>query len=275
MAGAVSSWAGELFLEKHFEVELTADVVYGSAAVRAPEPGSMDLVLDIYEPVGDGAPELRPALLAVHGGGFKGGDKAQSNFAALCRDFAARGYVCASINYRLQRDDPPTEGEDLQARTIAAAIEDAGTALMWLHDNAGRYRIDRGRVAVGGGSAGAITILFMVYQFGDEKYPVAAVLDLWGGLYDSVNAIRPGDPPVVIVHGTEDELVPIKLAHDIVRRTAEVGVACEPLLLEGVGHGAALSTELDGISLYDRIATFFYEHLDLEGLADGASAPES
>jgi hypothetical protein len=43
--------------------------------------------LDIYEPVGDGVPELRPALQAVHGGGFRRGDKAQPDFAALCNDF--------------------------------------------------------------------------------------------------------------------------------------------------------------------------------------------
>jgi acetyl esterase/lipase len=268
IAGAAPSWCGELFMDHRFEVEVTADVVYGTAAVGAPEPGSKELVLDIYEPTGEGVPKLRPALLAVHGGGFRGGDKAQANFAALCRDLAARGYVCASINYRLEGDDPPTEGEDLKQRAIAAAIEDAGTALMWLHDNADRYRIDGGRVAVGGGSAGAITTLFLVYQFGDEKYPVRAVLDLWGGLYDNVSSIDRGDPPLIIIHGTEDELVPIQLAKDIERRAGEVGVDCVLLTMEGAGHGLPLDSEHGGVTMYDHIAAFFYRHLDLRGMTD-------
>ena len=268
IAGIAPSWGGDLYLEHRFEVEVTSDVVYGSAAVGAPEAGSKELMLDIYEPAGEGVPELRPALLAVHGGGFRSGDKAQPNFAALCSDFAARGYVCASINYRLQGDDPPTEGEDLKQRAVAAAIEDAGAALRWLHDNAERYRIDRGRVAVGGGSAGAVTILFLVYQFGDDEYPVGVVLDLWGGLYDSVNAIDRDDPPVIIIHGTEDELVPLQQAKNIKRRAGEVGVVCELLAIDGAGHGMALDQELDGVTLYDRIATFFYRHLDLGSLTD-------
>jgi acetyl esterase/lipase len=264
-AGAAPSAGGELFIEKRFEVDVTSDVVYGSATVGAPEPGSKELLLDIYQPVGDGLPKLRPALLAVHGGGFRDGHKALANFVALCRDLASRGYVCASINYRLQGDDPPTEGDDLQRRAIVAAIEDAGTALIWLHDNAGRYHIDRKRVAVGGGSAGAITSLFLVYLFGDDEYPVRAVLDMWGGLYDRVDQIEAGDPPMIIIHGTEDKTVPFQLAKDIERRTAEVGVHCELLVMEGAGHGIDLGTELDGIILYDRIAKFFLKHLDLGG----------
>jgi acetyl esterase/lipase len=256
----------ERFLEPSFDVEVTADVVYGSAAVRAPEPGAKDLLLDLYQPAGDGAPELRPALLAVHGGGFRTGDKAQPNFEALCREFAARGYVCASINYRLEGDDPPTEGKDAHERAIAAAFEDAGAALIWLHDNAGRFRIDRDRIAMGGGSAGAITTLFVVYRFGDDRYPVRAVVDLWGGLYDSVETIDPGDPPLIIVHGTEDDLVPFQLAKEIQARAEKTGVECVLLAMSGFGHGVELSEERNGASLYEHIAAFLFEHLDLGAL---------
>lgn len=263
----VSGWCGSLFEERRFGVTVTRDVVYGWAAVQAPTPGVKELHLDLYEPVGDGAPELRPALLAVHGGGFRGGDKAQSNFVALCEDLASRGYVCASINYRLEKDDPPTEGADLQQRAIAAAIEDAGTALVWLHDHGDEYRIDRGRIAAGGGSAGAITILFLVYRFGDPDYPVGAVLDLWGGLYDSVDAIDRGEPPIIIIHGTEDHTVSFSLAEAIVARAAEVGVPCELYAIEGAGHGVSLGTEVEGVVLYDAIAAFFFRHLELADLS--------
>jgi acetyl esterase/lipase len=264
---SVPGWCGSLFEERRFDVAVTRDVVYGWAAVQAPTPGVKELLLDLYEPVGDGAPELRPALLAVHGGGFRGGDKAQANFVALCEDLASRGYLCASINYRLEKDDPPTQGADLHQRAIAAAIEDAGTALVWLHDHAEEYRIDHGRIAAGGGSAGAITTLFLVYRFGDPDYPVGAVLDLWGGLYDSVDAIDPGEPPIIIVHGTEDRTVPFSLAEAIVVRAAEVGVAYELYAVEGAGHGVSLGTEVDGVVLYDAIAALFFRHLELADLS--------
>lgn len=41
----------------------------------------------------------RPFILLIHGGGFVGGDK--SSWEDECKEFAKRGYVTASINYRL------------------------------------------------------------------------------------------------------------------------------------------------------------------------------
>jgi acetyl esterase/lipase len=274
---AASSWpvsAETPFMDPRFSVTVTPDVVYGTAPIGAPEPGQMELLLDLYEPEGPNAPDLRPAVLVIHGGGFRSGDKASGRFVALCRDLTARGYVCASINYRLEGDDPPTQGDDPRQRAISAAIEDAGTALRWLHDHAAVYGIDGGRVAVGGGSAGAITSLFVVYRVGDPLSPVGAVLDLWGGLYDSVDAIEAGDPPLIIIHGTEDQTVPFSLAEDLVRRADEVGVPYELWAIEGAGHGVDLRLVVDGVTLYDRIADFFYRHLDLAGLP-GPGPPRS
>jgi dipeptidyl aminopeptidase/acylaminoacyl peptidase len=77
---------------------------------------------------------------------------------------------------------------------------------------------------------------------------------------------RAGDTPLIIIHGTEDTRVPFQLAEDIKRRAGEVGVDCELLAIEGAGHGLALTREFEGIPLYDRIAKFFYRHLELGGM---------
>jgi acetyl esterase/lipase len=53
--------------------KVTRDIVYSTAAVQAPEPGSKDLLLDVYEPVGEGVPRKLPAVVFIHGGGFRKG----------------------------------------------------------------------------------------------------------------------------------------------------------------------------------------------------------
>src|SRR5690349_18802801 len=88
-----------LFKDAQFEVKSDFDIVYGAAPVNQPKPGQMDLLLDLYQPAGPGAPALRPGLVLVHGGGFIQGDKRSPNpnMANLCREMAMRGYVCVSI----------------------------------------------------------------------------------------------------------------------------------------------------------------------------------
>jgi acetyl esterase/lipase len=77
---------------------LTSDLVYGSAPDLTGT--TVPLKLDLYRRAGDTVTR-GPAIVWVHGGGFSGGDKTRSPFPALARKFARRGYVTASINYRL------------------------------------------------------------------------------------------------------------------------------------------------------------------------------
>ena len=55
--------------------------------------------MDVYEPTGD-TMAFRPLIIWAHGGSFLGGDKGDSDVAALCQRFTKRGFVCASVNYR-------------------------------------------------------------------------------------------------------------------------------------------------------------------------------
>ena len=63
--------------------------------------GSDAWKLDLIMPEERGD-EPFPALIFVHGGGFRQGDKRGRNYINPCIDFAARGYVCVTVNYRLQ-----------------------------------------------------------------------------------------------------------------------------------------------------------------------------
>ena len=58
------------------------------------------LLLYVYSPAGDVQTD-RPVILWIHGGGFRpGNDKTQSYIVKLATQFASKGYVCLSINYR-------------------------------------------------------------------------------------------------------------------------------------------------------------------------------
>jgi pectinesterase len=102
--------------------------------------GAHDLKLDLYMPAARG-PALRPAIVFVHGGGWRTGVRA--NFAPLAIRMAERGYVAATIDYRLSPEAP-----------YPAAIHDVKTAVRWVRAHAADYGIDQDRIAVAGGSAG-------------------------------------------------------------------------------------------------------------------------
>ena len=98
---------------------------------------------DLYEPKADGGLSSRPAILAIHGGAWRGGDKAWGEDFA--KELCPYGYVVVSINYR--RAGEPNA-------TWPAQIEDVRKALKYVRANAARFRIDPERIASLGMSAG-------------------------------------------------------------------------------------------------------------------------
>ena len=129
------------FLGSEFTVEVESDIVYATGAVRSPADGEIDLLLDVYRPADANLPPLRPGFILIHGGGFTGGTKTNATMVALGNAYAERGYVAASINYRLVGDDPPTEGltsnpSDPVSVAAAAARVDAARAVEWMRANA-------------------------------------------------------------------------------------------------------------------------------------------
>ena len=99
--------------------------------------------LDVYEPKSDSARTSRPAILAIHGGAWRGGDKAWGE--QIAAEFCARGYLVFSVNYRLA---------GRPGGTWPAQIDDVQKALRHIRANAARYRIDPERIAALGMSAG-------------------------------------------------------------------------------------------------------------------------
>ena len=98
--------------------------------------------LDLARPTAKSA-EPRPAIVFIHGGGWRGGDKRRGTFLNGALDYAAKGYVCVTLNYRLLAEAP-----------FPACIEDCKCAVRWLRANAQKYNIDPDRIGGYGNSAG-------------------------------------------------------------------------------------------------------------------------
>ncbi len=210
-ANAPSVWA-----DSTFEVLFEDNVVYGSGMSHdgwgGPVIDTIALELDVYAP--DNQEEGRPALVVIHGGGFFGGSNEQRAFVELSNQYASRGWVVFSINYRLaaQRGTVPASWLDSvqflpqgsnpnQALAMYPANRDAKAALRWVTSQADQYSIDVNHVSVLGGSAGALMAIAMGASNDEdyvtelsvmqdptlqstnlsESFQVQTVLDFWGG----------------------------------------------------------------------------------------------
>ena len=211
-----------------YDVTVTKDIPYGAGYVSdGTTPAQWQtkpLVLDVYSPIGAAGP--LPAILLVHGGSFSEGSKEKEQIVEYAKFFAGQGYVAFAMNYRLTGDNPPApEGWELLNLVSAAhaAMVDVKTALRFLHAHAGAYDVDADRIALLGESAGAIAgVGAAMTDAGDyledtpdlpvpeennagESSEVAAYIHLWGSADHVLLQIDPNDPPVMIVHGTEDD----------------------------------------------------------------------
>src|SRR5438093_4232327 len=121
-------------------VNTTSNVTYGSAVDQTGQ--TVTLKLDVYSPAGDPVTS-RPAIVWVHGGSFCCGDKTSPELVDESNTFAKKGYVNASINYRLEPGGCTTRPPTVTCvEAIQEATEDAQTAVTFLRTNAATYGID-------------------------------------------------------------------------------------------------------------------------------------
>ncbi len=140
------------------EITIGANIQYGSAQDHLGNPYT--LLMDLYYPnLGIDSSPKRPFIMMFHGGGFSSGNKQSGDIKDLCIHLARRGFVCASVNYRLGYDF--TEYGQYKARY--RAIQDGHAAMRFIVNNANTVRIDTNWLFVGGQSAGSLLALGMVY----------------------------------------------------------------------------------------------------------------
>lgn len=248
--------AGTRYVDMVFDTTTVAsNVVYATAPALVTGVPT-DLLLDVYQPVGDTSTS-RPVLIAIHGGGFKTGSKA--TLSGIAQEWARRGYVVFSLNYRLDAGNqcqavqdgkvPPSElaAEAERCRNaVEAAQYDSQAAIRWVRAHAGTYGIDATRVAVMGSSAGAVTALNLAYQsdtpgdVGDyDGYDsaIGAALVMSGCGYDP-SRIGAGDAAVAMIHAELDGAVPMQCAIATAAIARSRGLVAETMLWYGEGTHA-------------------------------------
>lgn len=241
-------------------VRVEKDLVYGKA-------GTEELRLDLAIPEGNGP---FPAVICIHGGGWRAGQR--SDLARTIEVFAGRGFVAASVGYRLA-----------PAARFPAQIEDCKAAVRWLRAHADQYHIRTDRIGALGYSAGghlacllgttdkgdglegagghpeaSSRVQAVVSYFGPTDFTVkdwsAFVEDTYlvpflGGTLATqpdtyrraspITYVTKDDPPFLFFHGTEDPLVPIRHSRSLATRLQGVGVPATLVAVEGAGHGWA------------------------------------
>jgi predicted esterase len=193
-----------------------------------------NLEMDIYQPVGD-VQATRPLIILAHGGSFVGGSKTDDvSVDTLCVRFARRGYVTASINYRLGNALSMALDSMNAITVVMKAVGDGKAAIRYFVKDAATtntYKIDTNNIFCGGNSAGAVLYMHVGYlDSAEAPAHVAGVLAANGGFEgNSGNAgyttktkavinlagalnlpsfIDATDVPSVNVHGDADDVVP-------------------------------------------------------------------
>ena len=197
----------------------------------------------------------RPAIVYIHGGGWTKGDKRGKGIGAVLH-YAAKGYVCISVNYRLDVDKK-------------ACVEDVKCATRWLRAHAEEYNLDPDRIGAAGNSSGGHLALMLAVcpasagLEGDGPYQEYSsmvqaahcsstpIMPGFRGLRGKpaapdVQKIQPmtyvsGDvPPLYFIHGTEDTKAPVRFLDDFVKALREAGAKdiTYKRYADGTGHGA-------------------------------------
>ena len=237
-----------------FAVLCLPSIPYGTARASSRD-WEVALALDVL------LPEPRPsrptpAVVYVHGGGWQLGDKAAGMYPWHSPLMAAHGFVAVNVGYRLS-----------WIASHPAQVEDLRTALTWLRTNAGTYGIDPSRIGVWGDSAGGhLCSLLGVDQPATVQAVIArsapadltridlAAIDndavigsLAGGppnqYLDVLRDLSPAlhvhsaVPPFLIVHGTDDEIVPFANAEAMVTAIREHAADVTFHVVQGGKHG--------------------------------------
>jgi dienelactone hydrolase len=251
-------------------VTVDSDLQYGSAPGLQGTPQA--LKLDLYRPAGDTATG-RPAIIWIHGGGFHAGDKTAQPFPNLANAFAQRGYVSASINYRLLGTDKCAGVDPPPPTCQAAAVEaqhDAQAAVRWLRAHAAGYGVDPDRIAVGGGSAGADAALLVGLHSEDTgssgtpgvSSKVRGVVSISGVLPVEGEALMSSDDaPTLWFIGTADPNIDENRVVGNAATLLRAGVLSIPEVLDGAGHVPV--NPKYGPTIYSQTANFLYMTLDL------------
>jgi acetyl esterase/lipase len=229
---------------------------------------------DLYRP--EGSVDKLPVLIFVHGGGWDSGSGEPYEFVA--RAFASKGYLTATMSYRL-----------VPQNLFPDFVEDVALAIRQVRADADQYGGDPERIFLVGHSAGGYCILQSVL---DPAYfakagisidnikgvaTLAAPADFFP--YDAKKSIaafshhpvpmetqpvtfaRGDAPPILLLHGTADTTVRPFNSQSLSKKLREQGGTVQHTEYEDVGHVAIMLSLAkpmrNRLPVFSDILTFF------------------
>ena len=225
------------YIDEVFDsVVKTEDVVYANSPdlpflfLFEWNTNNIDLDMDIYEPEGDTL-EARPLILFFHSGAFFSGNNELDDMVDLSIASAKRGYVAASVNYRLGLNVLSTYSGE---RAVYRGMQDASAVIRYFREYHDLYNIDPNKIFIWGSSAGAFIGLHLAYSDDDERPESTfggsndpdlgcidcvgnnylhnskpnAVVSCWGAIGDLDWIEQENNIPSIMFHGTSDLVVP-------------------------------------------------------------------
>ena len=243
-------------------------------------PSNPGLEMDIYTPSND-IVNNRPLLIFAHGGVYVEGDKNSNTMVTLCEEFAKRGYVTASIQYRLTNLQSllSSNSYNIFSQTVVNSISDMKSAVRYFRkdvaENNNTFGINPDLIFVGGYSAGAVTAAHLsVIDEGEVPDEFLPFFDESGGIegnsgnfgfssevsgaillagaINTTNFLDENDPPIVSVHSTDDNTIDYECASPL----GNLGISLLDLpVLCGSGK---IHDELDNIGIINDLYTFSF-----------------
>ncbi len=257
-------------------VVVDTGVVYGNApALTFPylsesNTFNQDLLMDVYQPYGDTL-TTRPLVICAHSGAFLSGTRKNDDMMDFCDSLAHRGYVAATIDYRLGMNVFSTSSS---IRAVYRGLQDGRAAVRFFKEFAGQYRVDTNQVYLLGSSAGSFIGLQNMFMDTEEERPpetfnspdlgcldcsgnsyshsgkANSVVSLWGALKDTALIVDTDSLPLFLAHGTSDDVVYFDVGHPfgyngfpetygslpVSQQRSVYGFPVETYFVEGAGH---------------------------------------
>lgn len=210
---------------------------------------------DVYYP--PKAATDAPIVVFFYGGRWQQGDKAEYRFVGQA--LASRGYVAVLPNVRKYPDVRFPE-----------FMDDAAQAVKWARDNAGQFGGDADKLFVMGHSSGAhiASMLALNPEYlkavGGSREWLRGMIGL-AGAYDFMPITAPDlrdlfgpvdrfrysqpvfyvdgqNPPLLLIHGRNDEVLWVSNTEKLAARVAKAGGAVETVLYDSLSHSMIIGS---------------------------------
>lgn len=271
-------------VQEKVKKEIEVGTIFKDVAFKSLDNG--DLKLDLYTPL-KVIHNPSPVVVYVHGGSWFSGDKSiPHNLEPVINQVRESGYTVISIEYRLVNDKIK----------YPLPVVDTKDALRWIYKNGDKYNLDTSNIGLIGVSAGAHLAMLSAYSSNNEfagseelaNYPSkvryvvdfsgpttfygmdneivnTSVVNLMGSFAKDneklkeaspINYINSNFPPTLIVHGSKDEIVPLKQSQEFYTKAKSSGAKVEMIIVDKGDHNMSGASAMDILNTLKNVFEF-------------------